>query len=56
MIAFWPGLVDESEAKGWEDGSKGAPFQPLMAEGVCPDADDAYASAYFNGLAFGGKK
>ncbi len=54
MIALWPGLVDDSERKGWEDGVRAMPYQPIMAEGIAPDADDAYCSAYFHGLAYGG--
>ena len=57
MIPHWPGLVEESEKKGWDDGSKCAPFSPILAdEALCPDAFDAYASAYFAGLAYGGSK
>ena len=56
MIPFWPGLVDESEKKGWDDGSKGEQFRPLADETMCPDAYDAYSSAYFAGIAYGGKK
>lgn len=56
MIPLWPGLVEASEEKGWDDGRKCEPYQPLMPEGLCPDADDAYASAFFHGLAYGVKK
>ena len=58
MIPHWPGLVEDSEKKGWDDGSNGAPFSPILAdEALCPDAYDAYSSAYFAGLAYGdGKK
>ena len=56
MIPFWPGLVDESEKKGWDDGSKGEQFRPLADETMCPDAYDAYSSAYFAGLAYGWNK
>lgn len=53
MIAEWPGLVDASENKGWEDGCAAAPYAPLLAEGMNAGADDAYCSAYFHGLAYG---
>lgn len=53
MIAEWPGLVDASERKGWEDGLVCAPYEPIMQWGMSPDADDAYTSAYFHGLAYG---
>lgn len=42
MIAEWPGLVDAC-----------APYEPIMQWGMSPDADDAYTSAYFHGLAYG---
>ena len=57
MIPHWPGLVEESEKKGWDDGSKAAPFSPILAdEALCPDAFDAYSSAYWHAIAYGGKK
>lgn len=54
MIAIWPGLVDASERKGWEDGIACAPYEPILQWGINPDADDAYSSAYFHGIAYGG--
>lgn len=56
MIPFWPGMIEASEEKGWRDGSACAPYSPLLEEGLSPDADDAYATAYFAGLAYGGEK
>ncbi len=47
MIAIWPGLVDASERKGWEDGSAHRKFAPLLTEGMSPDADDAYSYSYW---------
>lgn len=53
MIPHWPGLVDASERKGWEDGLCCAPFSPILVEGMYPDADDAYNTAYWHGIAYG---
>ena len=54
MIPFWPGLVEESERRGWEAGTRAEPYSPLLQWGVCPEADDAFTSAYWHGLAYGG--
>lgn len=45
-------LVQLAEACGWRDGAECAPYHPPTAPGACPDADDAYRSAYFHGLAY----
>ncbi len=50
MIAIWPGLVDASERKGWEDGSAHRKFAPLLTEGLNEEADEAYSASYW--LAF----
>ncbi len=50
MIAIWPGLVEASERKGWEDGSAHGKFAPLLIEGLNQEADEAYSSSYW--LAF----
>lgn len=54
MIPFWPGLIEDSERKGWEDGVRRAPYSPILQWGVYPEADDAYSSAYLHALAYGG--
>lgn len=53
MIPYWPGLVEDSECKGWEDGSHGRTYSPIMQWGICQEADDAYIKAYWHGVAYG---
>lgn len=49
---FWPGLIEMCEVKGWADGSVCAAFKPITEWGTVPEADDAYNTAYWHGLAY----
>ena len=41
-----------AEEKGWKDGSVASAYSPPIRWGICPEADDAYISAYFNALGY----
>ena len=36
-----------AQEAGWEAGSRAGPYSPPIAWGICPDADDAYITAYW---------
>ena len=43
--------IDWAEEAGWEDGSRCAPYSPPLQWGICPEADEAFITAYWHGFA-----
>ena len=47
--------VEYSEEVGWEAGLKASPYSPPIIWGVCPEADDAFMTAYWHAFAYGAR-
>lgn len=45
-------VVEWAETKGAEDGAKASRYAPPIIIGIVPVVDEAYASHYFNALAY----
>lgn len=43
--------IEWAEEVGWEAGCKAAPYSPPIAWGICPEADDAFITAYWHAIA-----
>lgn len=44
--------VEWAEECGWAAGLCAGPYSPPIRWGICPDADDAFITAYWTALAY----